>query len=554
VNQHQQLPFHRSLVFRFSALGFGLFLLAGVALAGSIKIVRKIAEDAASLDVLHEGGTQYGALLALSHRRFQVGADEEPAIRREIQDRIGAQERRFEVLRAGDAQRGIRPIGDPRLVQRNQERERVWRETLRPLIERVAAARTVEQAAADLPLLDARIGEAIAGVEVTTNLAEERLREAVHARQRWAVALFAALILLVLATFVVARKVAARIAQLAAASQRVAAGESEVTASVGGTDEVAMLATAFEDMTVKLRRNYALEREGRGKLEEMFRAVGETAARLATAANEILASTTEQTSGAQQQLVAVSQTMSSLDEVTRTSERAAERAKEAADTAKRSDELGRAGHGAVDEAVDVIGRAKDQADGVAQSILELAEQATAIGDITTLIDDLAEQTNVLALNAAIEATKAGEHGKGFSVVAGEVKSLADQSRRATAEVRQVLGEIQKRANRTVLSTEESTRSLEAAMRATKHAGEVIRQYAEIAAQLAHLVSEISTQASQQASGIGQITQAVRDISNVASQYVSSTKQSELAARDLTSLGERLRQLLIATAPANAGAR
>ncbi|MCQ8115748.1 hypothetical protein, partial [Vibrio parahaemolyticus] len=67
------------------------------------------------------------------------------------------------------------------------------------------------------------------------------------------------------------------------------------------------------------------------------------------------------------------------------------------------------------------------------------------------------------------------------------------------------------------------------------------------------VSEISTQASQQASGIGQITQAVRDISNVASQYVSSTKQSELAARDLTSLGERLRQLLIATAPANAAA-
>jgi methyl-accepting chemotaxis protein len=198
----------------------------------------------------------------------------------------------------------------------------------------------------------------------------------------------------------------------------------------------------------------------------------------------------------------------------------------------------------VDEAATAIGRAKEQGDGVAKSILELAEQATAIGDITALIDDLAEQTNVLALNAAIEATRAGEHGKGFAVVAAEVKSLAEGSRRATAEVRQVLGDIQKRANRSVLSTEESTRGLEAAMRSSRHAGEVIHELAELGAQLAQEVAEIAHHASQQATGLGQIQQAVRDISQIASQSVGSTKQSELAARDLTSLGDRLRQLLM----------
>jgi methyl-accepting chemotaxis protein len=299
-------------------------------------------------------------------------------------------------------------------------------------------------------------------------------------------------------------------------------------------------------MTGKLRKNYALERDARSKLEELLRAVGETTARLATAGNEILASTSEQASGAQQQLAAVSQTVASLEQVSRTSQSAAQRARDAADTARRSDELSRAGHGAVDEAVDVIGRAKDQADGVAQAILDLAEQATAIGDITALIDDLAEQTNVLALNAAIEATRAGEHGKGFAVVASEVKSLAEQSRRSTAEVRQVLGEIQKRANRTVLSTEESTRSLQAAMKAAQHAGEVIRQLADLGAQLSQAVSEIAHSADQQVTAIGQVNGAVRDISQVASQYVSSTKQAELAAKDLTSLGDRLRQLLMAT--------
>jgi methyl-accepting chemotaxis protein len=110
----------------------------------------------------------------------------------------------------------------------------------------------------------------------------------------------------------------------------------------------------------------------------------------------------------------------------------------------------------------------------------------------------------------------------------------------------VLGDVQKRANRSVLSTEESTRSLEAAVRAAQHAGEVIRELAELGTRLSGAVGEIAQSASQQATGIGQITQAVRDISNVASQYVSSTKQSELAVRDLTGLGDRLRHLLVTT--------
>jgi methyl-accepting chemotaxis protein len=240
----------------------------------------------------------------------------------------------------------------------------------------------------------------------------------------------------------------------------------------------------------------------------------------------------------------VAETTASLEQVSRTSEKAAESARDAADVARRSDELGRAGQGAVGEAVDVIGRAKAQADGVARAILELAEQATAIGDITALIDDLAEQTNVLALNAAIEATRAGEHGKGFAVVAAEVKSLAEQSRRSTADVRQVLGEIQKRANRSVLSTEESTRGLEAAMRSAQHAGEVIRDLASLGEQLSQGVSDIAHSAAQQAAGIGQIQGAVREISHVATQFAGTTKQSELAARDLAALGDRLRQLLM----------
>lgn len=539
-----ELPFHRSLAFRLSGLGLLLFVLALVALLGSIGIVRRVAADAAATRTIGGGAMLYGQLLALAHQRAAAAPGDVATIRRAIDERIGAQDRRFEVLRRGRGDAGLHAEQDPRLGASLDARERAWRDTLRPVLERISAGTDPQALAADLAALDRRMGDALAELEDWTAAAEQRLRENVESRERWAYALFALLLAAVLGTIAVARRLAQRIAALSTTAQRIAAGESSVSAAVAGRDEVALLGRAFDDMTTRLRQNYALERDARGKLEEMFRAVGETAARLATAANEILASTAEQTSGAQQQLAAVSETMTSLDEVARTSQRAADRAKDAADTARRSDELSRAGHGAVDEAVEVIGRAKDQADGVAQSILELAEQANAIGDLTALIDDLAEQTNVLALNAAIEATRAGEHGKGFSVVAGEVKSLAEQSRRATAEARQVLGEIQKRANRSVLSTEESTRSLEAAVRAAQHAGEVIRELADLGAQLSGAVGEIAQSAAQQATGIGQITQAVRDISNVASQYVSSTKQSELAVRDLTNLGERLRQLLV----------
>jgi methyl-accepting chemotaxis protein len=540
----RDLPFHRSLVFRLSGLGLLVSLLAAVALWGGLRIVRRVASDGASLKDLSDGSVHYAHLIALAHLRAAAPAEEAQALRARIEERIAAQDHRFEALRRGVGPSGVDALDDPRLLAALDAPERAWREGVRPLVARIAGGDA--DATADLAALDERAIEAVTELERWTRAARERLAASVEAQRRGALLVLALLLAAVAATVVAARKLAQRIAALSSASQRVAAGEDGVTIAAAGADELALLGRAFDDMTQKLRRNYALERDARGKLEEMFRAVGETAARLATAANEILASTAQQTSGAQQQLAAVSQTMTSLDEIARSSERAADRARDAFEIARRSDEHAHAGHGAVDEAVDVIGRAKEQADGVARSILELAEQANAVGDITALIDDLAEQTNVLALNAAIEATRAGEHGKGFSVVAAEVKSLAEQSRRATAEARQVLGDVQKRANRSVLSTEESTRSLEAAVRAAQHAGEVIRELAELGARLSGAVQEIADSTAQQATGIGQITQAVRDISNVASQYVTSTKQSELAVRDLTALGERLRQLLVTT--------
>src|SRR5205814_8058379 len=127
-------------------------------------------------------------------------------------------------------------------------------------------------------------------------------------------------------------------------------------------------------------------------------------------------------------------------------------------------ELSKAGRKVVEESVAATLTVKEKVESTAENILLLAEQAQAIGEIIAAVNDIAEQTNLLALNAAIEASRAGEHGRGFSVVAGEVKALADQSKKATAQVRQILGEIQKATNKAVLSTEEVSKGVAAATR------------------------------------------------------------------------------------------
>ena len=114
------------------------------------------------------------------------------------------------------------------------------------------------------------------------------------------------------------------------------------------------------------------------------------------------------------------------------------------------------GRRVVEESVTTIATLKREVETMAESVVGLAEQAQSIAEIITTVDDIAEQSNLLALNAAIEASRAGETGRGFAVVAGEVKALAGEARRATAKVREILGDIQRRTNTAVLVTEQNT--------------------------------------------------------------------------------------------------
>lgn len=266
-------------------------------------------------------------------------------------------------------------------------------------------------------------------------------------------------------------------------------------------------------------------------------------AQLSAATAAIVAGTTQQAAGVQEQAAAVAQTVATVEEITHTAEQSNERAKAVVDSSRRASDGGAVGRRSVESTIVVMGDIKTRTESIADSILSLAKQAQAIGEIIAVVNDLAEQTNILALNASIEATRAGEQGKGFSVVAAEIKALADQSKKATVQVRKILAEIQKSTNAAVMATEQGTKSVDDAMRIVNEADEAIRLLLDTIVEAAQASTSISTSVSQQVVGMSQIQSAMRNIDQATSQNLASTQQSEQAARNLEGIGSRLRLLL-----------
>lgn len=264
---------------------------------------------------------------------------------------------------------------------------------------------------------------------------------------------------------------------------------------------------------------------------------------LASSSSEIVAATTQQASGTAEEATAVQETSTTVDEVKQTAQVSAQKARAVAEAAQKTAQISQDGRRAVEENIKGAQDGKARMETIAERILQLSEQGQAIGEIIATVNDLAEQSNLLAVNAGIEAAKAGEAGKGFAVVAVEVKSLAEQSKQATAQVRGILSEIQRATQGAVMATEQGVKASDAGVAVAAKAGDAIRLLTDSLTESAQAAQQILVSAQQQLAGVDQIALAMQNIQQASTQNMASTRQVERAAQDLSELTRRLKTLV-----------
>jgi methyl-accepting chemotaxis protein len=264
---------------------------------------------------------------------------------------------------------------------------------------------------------------------------------------------------------------------------------------------------------------------------------------LSTSAAELLAVASQVAAASAQTAAATNETTATVEEVKQTAMLAQEKAAEASELSQQVSDSSAFGETSSIRNFEAFSQIQADMNTVAEAIDRLNEQARSVGDLITTVNDLAEQSNLLSVNASIEAAKAGEHGKGFTVVAQEVKSLAEQSKQAVSQVRSVLAEIQKASDAAVRAAQQSRDAVETGK---SEAGEAIngtRAEIEIARRAAEATLQIAATSRQQLAGMEQISQAIMSINDASDASVSGTRQVENEVRQLQELALSLQSLV-----------
>lgn len=393
--------------------------------------------------------------------------------------------------------------------------------------------------------------------------------------------------------FGIARTISNPLKIIADTARRVTEGQLDIEVAVKSRDEVGILAGAFNQMVARLRETLHQEQEqrhylettvekytgfmaevGQGQLtarlkveltekdgrdpllvlgnqlndtvsalQTMILKVREAANNLTTASSEILAATAQQASGSSEQSSAIHQTTTTVDEVRTISEQVVERAREVTHLSQRTMDVSGMGQKAVQDTIENMNLIKAKVDGISTNIRALSQKTQQIGEIISTVNDIASQSNILALNASIEAARAGEQGKGFSIVAEEVRNLAEQSKQATAQVRSILTEIQKATDTTVRATEEGSQGVESGVKLASRSQNSIEKLADAIQESAQAAVQVMAGGQQQATGIEQIALAMRNINQTTLQSLASTRQAEKAAQNLNALARELMTLV-----------
>ena len=264
---------------------------------------------------------------------------------------------------------------------------------------------------------------------------------------------------------------------------------------------------------------------------------------VSTSANQILNAADEMTAGATQQDQEITNTSSAVEELTVSMKQVSNNAEASAEAARRALDAAEQGNRAVSDTLEGMQRIRASVQATAKKIKSLGDRSLEISEIINVINDITEQTNLLALNAAIEAARAGEAGRGFAVVADEVRKLAEHSRSATKDIAALIKAIQAETNEAVVVMEDGTREVEEGASLADQAGKALEAISSVVRQSAELVQEISLASKQQVRGTEGVANAMQIISGITRQTTQGARQTASTVGNMVKMSEQLNEAL-----------
>ncbi|MBK4994569.1 HAMP domain-containing protein [Pseudomonas sp. S37] len=332
-----------------------------------------------------------------------------------------------------------------------------------------------------------------------------------------------ALIMIVLAAIatLLTRSIVAPLAEAVKVAERVALGDLTHAIQVAGQDEPALLLRALGRM--------------QGSLRDTIRQIAASSDQLASASEELHTVTEDTSRGLHQQSAEIDQAATAVNQMTAAVEEVASNAVSTADASKGADQTTRDGRDRVNQALASIQHLVADVTGTSAEIEQLASNANEISRVLDVIGAIAGQTNLLALNAAIEAARAGEAGRGFAVVADEVRALAHRTQQSTAEIEQMIAGIQNGTERAVTAMHSSQGRATGTLEVAQGAGQALEVIAEAIASINQRNLVIASASEEQAQVAREVDRNLVNIRDLAMQTSAGANQTSAAAQDLSRL-------------------
>ncbi|WP_087499688.1 methyl-accepting chemotaxis protein [Pseudomonas sp. SID14000] len=364
---------------------------------------------------------------------------------------------------------------------------------------------------------------------MTLSQTEVRDAGAAQAKTLLAVATAVALALGLLAAWAITRQIIIPLRQTLRAAERVASGDLTQELPVQRRDELGQLQASMQRMTQGLR--------------ELIGGIGDGVTQIASAAEELSAVTEQTSAGVNNQKVETDQVATAMNQMTATVHEVARNAEQASEAALMADQQAREGDRVVGEAVAQIERLADEVVNSSEAMNQLKAESDKIGSVLDVIKSVAQQTNLLALNAAIEAARAGEAGRGFAVVADEVRSLAQRTQQSTEEIEELIAGLQSGTQR-VASVMDSSRQLtDSSVELTRRAGSSLETITRTVSSIQAMNQQIATAAEEQTAVAEEINRSVMNVRDISDQTSAASEETASSSVELARLGTHLQGLV-----------